>query len=33
MTVLSAFLKSLLNFLFKLQKYMKSFTTNITAIK
>jgi len=33
MTVLSAFLESLLNFLFdKLKKYMKSFTTNIMAM-
>jgi len=33
MTLLSAFLESLLNFLFnKLKKYMKSFTTNIIAI-
>jgi len=33
MTVLNAFLESLLNFLFnKLKKYMKSFTTNIMAI-
>jgi len=33
MTVLSVFLESLLNFLFKkLKKDMKSFTTNIMAI-